>query len=87
LCSAGGDKPEQEKCATQGTFFMLGRWREVEKHGLYTTFFMLAARGAAEDGRRRRDGMPIYPNTKTANLFTVFVFGLMEGGRYAGGGG
>jgi len=25
--------------------------------------------------------MPIYPNTKTANRFAVFVFGLMEGQR------
>jgi len=60
---------------------MLGRWSDVKKCGLYTTFFVLAARGAAEDGRRRGDGMLIYPNTKTANLFAVFVFGLMEGGR------
>lgn len=47
---------------------------------IHTTFFMLAARGAAKDGQRRGDGIPIYPNTKTANLFVVFVFGLMEGG-------
>ena len=42
---------------------------------------MLAARGAAEDGWRRRDGVPIYPNMKTVNRFAVFVFGLMEEGR------
>jgi len=42
---------------------------------------VLAARGAAEDGWRRRDGVPIYPKMKTVNRFAVFAFGLMPDGR------